>query len=259
MATSSDPRRVVTFDLWDTVFVDDSDEPKRAAAGLPRKPVERRAAVHRALERHGAISRERVDAAYDAVDVEFGEVWREEHVTWTVAERLARVLAELRRELPAGELADLARFHEEMELRFRPDVTPGAVEAIRALRGRWRLGVISDAIFSPGRTLRELLAGAGLGDCFEAHVFSDEVGCSKPAPAAFEAAARALGVAADDLIHVGDREHNDVHGAHAAGARAVLCAVIKDRGSATTKADAVLGDYGRLAEVLEGLAGARGR
>ena len=36
----------ITFDLWDTVFHDDSDEPKRAAAGLPNKKVSRRDLVH---------------------------------------------------------------------------------------------------------------------------------------------------------------------------------------------------------------------
>ena len=34
----------ITFDLWDTVFIDDSDEPKRKKAGRPTKSVERRAA-----------------------------------------------------------------------------------------------------------------------------------------------------------------------------------------------------------------------
>ncbi len=27
----------ITFDFWDTIAVDDSDEPKRAARGLPTK------------------------------------------------------------------------------------------------------------------------------------------------------------------------------------------------------------------------------
>ena len=31
--------RAITFDLWDTVFVDDSDEPKRADEGLAAKPI----------------------------------------------------------------------------------------------------------------------------------------------------------------------------------------------------------------------------
>ena len=33
--------RAITFDLWDTIVIDDSDEPKRAAQGLSSKPVAR--------------------------------------------------------------------------------------------------------------------------------------------------------------------------------------------------------------------------
>ena len=38
--------RVISFDLWDTVLADDSDEPKRRQLRLPSKPVERRDLVH---------------------------------------------------------------------------------------------------------------------------------------------------------------------------------------------------------------------
>ena len=38
----------ITFDLWDTVLIDDSDEPKRAKAGCPTKLFERRELVHAA-------------------------------------------------------------------------------------------------------------------------------------------------------------------------------------------------------------------
>jgi hypothetical protein len=31
----------ITFDFWDTIAIDDSDEPKRAALGLPSKPESR--------------------------------------------------------------------------------------------------------------------------------------------------------------------------------------------------------------------------
>jgi len=61
----------VTFDLWNCLFVDDSDEPKRAAAGLPPKPVTRRALVHEALNRHAPIARETVDLAYNVTDAAF--------------------------------------------------------------------------------------------------------------------------------------------------------------------------------------------
>ena len=65
------PIKTVSFDLWDTVFIDDSDEPKRAAAGLPTKAIQRRILVQQFLERHSAISREQVDRCYDTADAAF--------------------------------------------------------------------------------------------------------------------------------------------------------------------------------------------
>jgi hypothetical protein len=66
--------RAITFDLWDTVFIDDSDEPKRAAQGLLAKPAERRKLVHQFLDRHKPISKEQVELAYDTVDAAFHHV-----------------------------------------------------------------------------------------------------------------------------------------------------------------------------------------
>ena len=245
--------RVVSFDLWDTVFVDDSDEPKRRQQGLPPKPVERRDLVHRSLSRHGPIERALVNCAYDTADSAFRQVWEHQHVTWPVEVRLRVLLAGLKRELPEKELHELVRLHEDMELRVRPDLVPGAEDALRTLARRFALAVVSDAIFTPGRALRELLAGYGLRDLFSAFVFSDEVGCSKPAPEMFRRAAGLVGCHLDEIVHVGDREHNDITGAKDSGSRAVLLTAVVDRGSAKTRADAVCGDFGQLPAIIESL------
>ena len=247
--------RAVTFDLWDCMFADDTDEPKRAAAGAKPKPEARRELIHRALERHASIPRDVVDLAYDMTDAAFRKVWHDQYVTWTVRERLDVLLAGLGRELPEAELAELVTLHEEMELMFSPDPAPGVHEALAALEGKYKLAVVSDAIFSPGRALRQLLDAQGLLGHFETFVFSDELGFSKPAPQVFEAAARQLDVEPADIVHVGDRPHNDVDGAHRAGARAVLLTVVKDRGAADCQADAVCNDYATLPAVLAELDG----
>jgi putative hydrolase of the HAD superfamily len=250
---SKRPIGVITFDLWDTVFLDDTDEPKRAAAGVPPKPAARRGLVHEYLSRHSAIPREAVNLAYDVADAAFRHVWHDQHVTWSVRERLQVILSGLGRELPEPELAELVRLHEEMELEFRPDIVTGARDAIKALAAKYRLAVVSDAIFSPGRCLKELLAGEGLLDCFEAFAFSDEIGKSKPAPEMFQAVCDQMGVGFDEMVHIGDREHNDVGGPHGVGARAVLLTAGKDRGSATSKADAICRDYAGLPAMMASL------
>ena len=244
----------ITFDLWDTVFDDDSDEPKRLAAGLPTKKVARRDLVHAALAAHSAIDRAVLDAAYDTADAAFNQVWNQQSVTWSVAERLGVLLKGLGRSLPEAEFDALVAAHEEMEVLIQPSLAPGIVPAIRALHGRYPLGVISDTVFSPGSSLRRILAGHDLLDCFDALVFSDEAGWSKPAPALFARAAAGLGVPITRLVHIGDRESKDVDGPHRVGARAILTTVVKDRRTGPTAAAATCTNYADLAAIVDALA-----
>jgi HAD superfamily hydrolase (TIGR01549 family) len=241
----------ITFDLWDTVLIDDSDEAKRKTAGRPPKRVERRNLVQRFLERQSTVSRSIIDPVYNAADAAFKKVWNELHVTWTVRERLTLILEALGQILPESEMAELVRLHEEMELEFRPDFVPGAAEALRILNGRYRLGVISDTVFSPGRALRTMLADEGLLDLFEVLIFSDEVGRSKPEPEPFTIACDRFGIEPRELVHIGDREDKDVAGSHAIGARAILCTAVIDRGSSHTEAEAVFDDYLNLPKIIE--------
>lgn len=252
---SKRPIGVVTFDLWDCLFHDDSDEPKRAAAGRPPKLVERRQLLHFYLSRHQPIDRAAVDLAYDVADAAFRKVWHDQHVTWKVAERLRVLLDGLRCDLPKEEFDELVLLHEHMELEFRPNPAPGAVEALRILHGRYKLAVASDAIFTPGRALRELLKGAGMYECFDCFIFSDEHGFSKPHPSVFQAVADAFKIDLKDIVHVGDRPHNDIGGPHAVGARAVLLTVVKNRDLGGHVPDAICDDYSKLPAILADMEG----
>jgi HAD superfamily hydrolase (TIGR01549 family) len=243
----------VTFDLWDTVFVDDTDEPKRKAAGRPTKLAERRQYVHEYLEKHQSTSRQLVDVVYDAADSAFKKVWHDQHVTWTVRERLQIVLQGLHRDLPENDMARLVKLHEEMELEFRPNFVPGIHDALKTLHGKYKLGIISDAIFSPGRCLRTLLRDEGLLDYFDIAIFSDEFGFSKPEPRVFEAAWKALKLGPAEVVHIGDREHNDILGPQSVGMHCLLCTAALDRGSTNTHADAVFDDYAKLPGLLDSL------
>ncbi len=101
--------------------------------------------------------------------------------------------------------------------------------------------------------MRELLAGYGLRDLFSGFVFSDEAGCSKPAPEMFRRAAELAGCGIEEMVHVGDREHNDIAGAKDAGARAVLFTGAVDRSRGPSRADAVCRDFADLPAILDSL------
>ena len=130
----------------------------------------------------------------------------------------------------------------------------GAIEAIAA---RYPLAVVSDAIHSPGRCLREWLERHGLLRHFRAFAFSDEVGRSKPHPDMFHRAAAGLEVSVSERLHIGDREHNDVCGPHALDMKAILFTATRDRDRAGSNAAAVCARAGDLPDLVMRLAGAK--
>lgn len=92
---------------------------------------------------------------------------------------------------------------------------PGQGELLAGLRGRYRLGVVSNFDYSP--TVERILGEGGIRPLFEAVVVSDAVGWRKPRPVIFETAFRIMGIAAEDCLFVGDRPDIDVAGARGVG------------------------------------------
>jgi FMN phosphatase YigB (HAD superfamily) len=91
----------------------------------------------------------------------------------------------------------------------------GRGELLDWLRGRYRLGLVSNFDYSP--TVARILQADGLHERFEAVVVSDAVGWRKPSPAIFAAAFAGLGVRAEECLFVGDRPELDVIGAKGVG------------------------------------------
>lgn len=238
--------RAVTFDLWDTLVVDDSDEPVRAARGLPTK-VEARSASFAALVAPHGVAAERARAAWSEADAAFRRAWKHDHVTPHLRDRVVDALARLGLGAVDGTEALVEQIASQ-EVDIPPRACDGAREALAALKADgWRLGIVSDAIVTPGSHLRRLLAAHGLDGFFDVFVFSDEAGASKPSPRVFALAAEGLGVAPSALVHVGDREANDIAGPHGVGARAVLYVGARDRrGAEGTAAERVCDDLRAL-------------
>ena len=113
----------------------------------------------------------------------------------------------------------LVEAYEEAVLKDPPKLREGARETLEALRGRVRIGLISDTGTSPGRVVRRILSEYGVLDYFDVTVFSDEVGYCKPNEVVFRVALETLGVEPGEALHVGDLVKNDVVGAKRAGMR----------------------------------------
>jgi HAD superfamily hydrolase (TIGR01509 family) len=90
---------------------------------------------------------------------------------------------------------------------------PGAVETVQRLAARWPLGLASSA---NRPVIDEVLRTAGLTDCFQATVSSEEVDRGKPAPDVYLAAAQRLDVDPRACAGVEDSS-NGLRSAAAAG------------------------------------------
>jgi HAD superfamily hydrolase (TIGR01509 family) len=101
--------------------------------------------------------------------------------------------------------------------RARLPLVDGAVEAVRRLAERYRLGLAS----SSNRPLIDaVLDIAGLAPYFEATVSSEEVARGKPSPDVYLEAARRLGADPERVVAVED-SHGGIRSAKAAGMRVI--------------------------------------
>jgi putative hydrolase of the HAD superfamily len=93
----------------------------------------------------------------------------------------------------------------------------GTLALLDALRDRGlRLGLVSN-VFDPGWLVRRDLGAMGLAERLDIVVLSSEVGKRKPHAEPFEQALRALDVAPERALFVGDSLYHDVKGAAEAG------------------------------------------
>ena len=246
--------KAVTFDLWDTMVYDDSDEPKRRAQGLRSKRDERRHLLWEALNAVAPIELETVVQAYDVADAGFNLVWKENHINWTLAQRLRVILNGLGREIPPASFDYVHDATAAMEVDMPPDPIEGIGEALADLSQRYKLAVVSDSIVTPGSGLRGILEKHGLKQYFQGFAFSDEVGHSKPHRSMFDSAARQLGVAVEEIVHIGDRDHNDIKGPQALGAKGILFTASRDVDKDGTTADAICAQHRDLPATVDRLA-----
>lgn len=243
--------KAISFDYWHTLFVEQ-------AGGYKLYQETRRRLLKEALDEQSEyeFSDEQLREAALVEAKLHDRVWREEHRTLPVAERIGRILAHLNARLSEESLSRIVRAYEEGILERPPVLIDGVRQALEELTGRYRLGIISDVGFSPGRMLKRVLHNEGILDAFDSLVFSDEAGCSKPHAEVFNRTARALQARPEEIVHIGDLEHTDVFGAKRANYYAIrFTGVTPMTAEETTIADRVTADFSEIPKLIEALAG----
>lgn len=233
--------RAVTFDFWNTLVAEQPDTWKARVA-----------TQRAALERAGVVLGD------DEIERVIGEIRRWFDERWLANEvvdadigaaQMATLLG-----LPDGHpaVAELAGVFRSGGDPDRLTVAPGIGDALEGLRSRGvRVGIICDAGFSPGATLRTYLRHHGLLDHFDHASFSDEVGWFKPDARIFAHAFDGLAMTDPAaMAHVGDLRRTDVAGATAAGWTAVRYRGLSDDVSGAPDAAVVLDHHDDLLDAL---------
>lgn len=235
--------RAISFDFWNTLFRDDNGA--AYSAGRLKYFLETVKPYHDCCE-------ERASAAFQYCIDTANRIWLEEQRTACARERIELVLEHLAMQLPEELIEPLARRCGEMVLDYPPTIIEHLSGLLPALRARYKLAVISDTGFAPGRVLREVLKLNSIYNYFDHLTFSDEAGRSKPHSSLFLNTAYALGVDPAEMIHIGDLEITDVAGAKAVGATAILFAGESCRPEQTA-ADFVIDSYAELLAIVDNL------
>ena len=203
--------KAVTLDLWNTLFKD------RNYTEFRVNYLEVALKEHKIFRSHDEVRR-----AYDlARDLARKIRDGEDHRHPTVVEGVDYILERIGVDLPLDARTELVRRFEEALWEDPPALKEGVTETLKALRPRYRLGIISDAGTTPGRVLRDALQEFNILSFFSSTVFSNEVGFCKPHKAMFEASLNELGVKPREAVHVGDLLQTDVAGAKAMGMKAI--------------------------------------
>jgi len=241
--------KAISFDFWHTLF---TEQPGAFRLYQHR----RRSLLAEMFPQHGSRLEADLARACSIEAESHHRIWQEEHRTLPAKERVSAILDHLDVAVSEPALATIVARFEEGILEHPPVLIAGAREVLSSLSRRYRLGIISDVGFSPGRVLKQVLADNDLLGAFDSLVFSDEAGRAKPHLEVFERTARSLAAEPGAMVHVGDLERTDIEGAKRAGYRAIRFTGITrmEEGEATI-ADFVtddLTDIPRLVEMLDG-------
>ena len=163
----------VTFDVWNTLVVHEFYD--------DRLKIHRMKSVRQALIDQGyQCTCDQMIKAYEYTEEALTSVWKNERDLGNDG-HLALLLEGLDME-PDDDLLEIIREpYSHALLQFQPKLVDGAYELLVSLKEKgYKIGLISNTGRTPGRTMRQVLKGYGLADCFNAMTFSDETGHIKP-------------------------------------------------------------------------------
>jgi HAD superfamily hydrolase (TIGR01549 family) len=232
--------KALTLDFWDTI----APYPFTEEIFLER--VEHSFRIFKNYD----ISMETSKMLMRSIYEHFEDIWHNEQRTPTTPEMFRFMEKLVSLELDKEHFDELVSYNEKLIPEKYFVLEEETAEAIRKLSGMYKLAIISDTGFEPGREIRNALLSHGLLDCFTYTVFSDETGYSKPDGRAFRLAAEKTGCGFSEMAHIGDREAKDISGAKSCGMKTILFTGLRDEDKKDTSADFTAGSWIEILKIL---------
>lgn len=236
--------KAITFDFWGTLFRDVNGE------------LRHQVRVEALRKETGASEQDANQILRDTMRY-FLQHHLETQYTLNPHDAVRMICDQLGVSLAADRAAALAYCFGSAVLKHPPAPVENALNAVREAAARVPLAVISDTGFSPGKYLRVLLEWEGFAPFFQTLTFSDETGVAKPQLPMFENTAEQLGVAPNELLHIGDLEPTDIVGVHQVNGKGGLFTAINARYVEGTRADFIFPDWSSFIALLPELTPSR--
>ena len=208
------PIRAMVFDLFDTL-VDLHFDPSDTTEVAGRRVHSFVARLHSALRGRAEVDFETFMEVVSEVDRSEGKPRYREGREFPTLERFAAVVERLGLDDP--ELPEILTAAHMSGIFEGVSVLPHHDEVLGRLHRGAKIGLCSN--FSHTKTALRVIDEAGLHPHLDAVAISEAVGFRKPRPEIFRTTLDALGVGAEETVHVGDDLRADVGGAAALGIR----------------------------------------
>jgi len=205
----------VTFDFWNTLYVEDWQALDRRRERRVAMVQGYFAAANRPIE-SASIRR-----ALEAVAAWISRLRTQEHRCGDHAEVGAMIAAQLGCKLSYDDAKLLAEAVSSVGRDHPPAPADGAGVLLSQLRPKVKLAVISDTGLTFGMHLEQVMEAHGLAEFFECFTWSDRTMTTKPSSRQFLHTLHRIGVTPVEAVHVGDLEVADIGGARDVGMRTI--------------------------------------
>lgn len=237
--------KVITLDFWNTIVDTSHGEVRRS---------ERSKLFYEMASRYNReLSNNDTDHAIGKSIDWFNQIWKNESRTVNTQQIIQFINSELSITPDEKDFNTMCELFEHGVLNHPPDLAPDLKFILPQLSEKFKLGIISDTHFSPGRVLRKVLDKHGILQYFDAFSFSDELGVSKPHEKMFKNIMEQLNCRESEMIHIGDLARTDIKGASDLGILSILYCGINDGDKNNCEADFCIESWSEIPTLLSSI------